>query len=272
VVLWAEEPVTISKSEEYFPDTVGSRWTYRGQINEGPLQSIELKYFTNVSTVTGTKTMNGVTVTVFHDTNPGNHGPSDSFYRRDAVGIVYYGSEPGTPLEKQITPYQIFRFPLRIPSSFQQFDRMGVGFGSDMDRDQTDEKVDTQGWSKVIGRETITVPAGTFQDTVKVEARMNMKIHLSGSRRTVSGIDVMTAWFAKGVGLVKYAERQELSAIKEDRGVVTEITEELEEYDIKAAKASLSRFESPTKGVLTDDSGGHELGQIVFPTRLRTYP
>lgn len=272
VVLGAEEPGTISKSEEYFPDTVGSRWTYRGQISEGPLQTIELKFFTNVSTVSGTKAINGVTVTVFHDTNPGNHGPSDSFYRRDAVGIVYYGSEPGTPLEKHITPYQIFRFPLRVPSSFQQFDRIGIDFGSDMDRDQTDEKVDTQGWSKVIGRETITVPAGTFQEAIKVEARMNMKIHLSGSRRTVSGIDVMTAWFAKGVGLVKYSERQELSAVKEDRGVVTEITEELEEYDIKAAKASLSRFESPSKGILADHSIDHELSQVVFSPRFRSYP
>lgn len=272
VVLGAEEPITISKSEEYFPDTVGSRWTYRGQINEGPLQSIELKFFTNVSTVSGTKTIKGVTVTVFHDTNPGNHGPSDSFYRRDSVGIVYYGSEPGTPLEKQITPYQIFRFPLKIPSSFQQFDRTGIDFGSDMDRDQVDEKVDTQGWSKVIGRETITVPAGTFQDAIKVEARMNMKIHLSGSRRTVSGIDVMTAWFAKGVGLVKYSERQELSAIKEDRGVVTEIIEELEEYDIKTPKASRSGFEPSSKGVLTDNLGDHELAQIVFPPRFRSDP
>lgn len=272
VAFGAEEPVTISKSEEYFPDTVGSRWTYRGQISEGPLQTVELKLFTNVSTVTGTKAINGVTVTVFHDTNPGNHGASDSFYRRDAVGIVYYGSEPGTPLEKHITPYQIFRFPLRVPSSFQQFDRIGVDFGNDMDRDQTDETVDTQGWSKVIGRETITVPAGTFQEAVKVEARMNMKIHLSGSRRTVTGIDVMTAWFAKGVGLVKYSERQELAAVKEDRGVVTEITEELEEYDIKAAKASLNRLESPAKGVLADDPGDHELSQIVFPARFRTNP
>jgi hypothetical protein len=268
----AEEPFTIAKSEEYFPDTVGSRWTYRGQINEGPLQTIELKFFSNVSTVSGAQTIKGVAVTVFHDTNPGNHGPSDSYYRRDAVGIVYYGSEPGTPLEKHITPYQIFRFPLKVPSSFQQFDRAGVDFGSDMDRDGTDERVDTQGWSKVIGRETITVPAGTFQDTIKVEARMNMKIHLSGNRRTVSGIDVMTAWFAKGVGLVKYSERQELSAVKEDRGVVTEITEELEEYDIKAAKASLSRFESPAKGVLAADSCEHELSQIVFPARLRADP
>lgn len=237
-VLSAEEPLTIAQSDEYFPDAVGNRWTYRGQINEGPLQTIELKFFTNVSTVAETKTIKGVNVMVFHDTNPGNHGPSDSYYRRDQVGIVYYGSDPGTPLEKQITPYQIFRFPLKVPSSFQQFDRTGLDFGSDMDRDGTDEKVDARGWSSVIGREAITVPAGTFPDAIKVEARMTMKIHLSASRRTVSGIDVMTAWFAKGVGLVKYTERQELSAVKEDRGVVTEIIEELESYDVKPVKAS----------------------------------
>lgn len=234
----AEEALTIAQSDEYFPDAVGNRWTYRGQINEGPLQTVELKFFTNVSTVTETKTISGVNVMVFHDTNPGNHGPSDSYYRRDQVGIVYYGSDPGTPLEKQITPYQIFRFPLKVPSSFQQFDRTGLNFGSDMDRDGTDEKVDARGWSSVIGRETITVPAGTFPDAIKVEARMTMKIHVSASRHTVSGIDVMTAWFAKGVGLVKYTERQELSAIKDDRGVVTEITEELESYDVKPVKTS----------------------------------
>ncbi len=271
-VAGAGETVTIAKSEEYFPDTPGSRWTYRGQISEGPLQTIELKFFTNVSTVAGTKAINGTTVTVFHDTNPGNHGPSDSFYRRDAVGIVYYGSEPGTPLEEQIIPYQIFRFPLTVPSSFQQFDRSGLNFGSDMDRDGTDEKVDVQGWSAVVGREPITVPAGTFEDTIKVEARMKMQIHLSGSRHTISGSDVMTAWFAKGVGLVKYSERQELAGAREDRGVVTEISEELEEYDVKTQKASLRGFEPTTEGVFADHSADHELGQVVFPTRFRSYP
>lgn len=271
-VAGAEETVTIEKSAEYFPDSPGSRWTYRGQISEGPLQTIELKFFTNVSTVSGTKTINGTTVTVFHDTNPGNHGPSDSFYRRDAVGIVYYGSEPGTPLEEQITPYQIFRFPLTVPSSFQQFDRSGLNFGSDMDRDGTDEKVDVQGWSSVVGRETIAVPAGTFDETIKVEARMKMQIHLSGSRHSISGSDVMTAWFAKGVGLVKYSERQELAGAREDRGIVTEISEELEDYDVKTQKASLRGFEPTTEGVFADHSADHELGQVVFPTRFRSYP
>jgi len=228
----AEGSVTIEQSADYFPDATGSRWTYRGQITEGPLQTIESTFFTNVSTVTGTKTINGVKVTVFHDTNPGNHGPADSYYRRDSVGIVYYGSDPGTPLEKQITPYQIFRFPLSVPSSFQQFDRNGLDFGTDMDRDGVDEKTDVKGWSTIIGRETVTVPAGTFTNALKVEAKMTMRIHLSSSRRTISGFDVMTAWFVKGVGLVKYAERQELAAVKEDRGVVVEIGEELEQYEI----------------------------------------
>jgi hypothetical protein len=270
--LGAEEPITITQSADYFPDAAGNRWVYRGQLTEGPLQTVENKFFMNISTVKGTKSIKGVTVTVYHDSNPGNHGPSESYYRRDAVGIVYYGSEPGTPLEKQITPYQIFRFPLTVPSSFQQFDRTGLDFGTDMDRDGTDEKVDVRGWSSLVGYETISVPAGTFPNAVKVEAKMTMRIHLSGSRRTVAGSDVMTAWFAKGVGLVKYSERQELSAVKEDRGVVTDITEELEEYDIKPAKDSLSRFESPTESIFTDDPGNHELGQVLLASGFRTYP
>jgi hypothetical protein len=268
----AEEAITVAQSADYFPDAIGNRWTYRGHIIEGPLQTVDQKFFTNVSTVTGTRTITGVIVTVFHDTNPGNHGPSDSFYRRDVVGIVYYGSEPGTPLEKQITPYQIVRFPMKIPSSFQQFDRKGLDFGVDMDRDGTDETVDVRGWTSLVGRETIVVPAGTFHDTIKVEARMTMQIHLSGGHRTAQGIDVMTAWFAKGVGLVKYTERQELSAIKEDRGLVTEITEELEDYDVKPSQDSLSRLESPSESILADGPYDHELRQVVLAASLRAHP
>ena len=234
--LTAAEPVQIADSADYFPDRIGTRWQYRGQISEGALQTIDNKFFANVSEVVGTKKLNGMPVTVFHDTNPGNHGVSDSFYRRDAVGIVYYGSDPGTPLEKQIVPYQIVRFPMTVPSSFQQFDRSNLDFGSDMDRDGTDEKVDVTGSTSLVGRETITVPAGTYPDAVKVEARMTMTIHLSGGGKPARGTDVMTAWFAKGVGLVKYFERQELSASKEDRGFVTEITEELEEFTPAAAR------------------------------------
>jgi hypothetical protein len=267
--LATEDAGVIAQSADYFPDQIGNEWHYRGQITEGPLQTIEHKFFSNVSSVTGTKTIKGMTVTVFHDTNPGNHGPSDSFYRRDIVGIVYYGSEPGTPFEKQLVPYQIVRFPLTVSSSFPQFNRKDLDFGTDLDRDGINEKAEAQGDATVLGLESVTVPAGTFKDAVKVEARMQMQIHLSGEKKTAIGTDVMTAWFAKGVGLVKYVERQELSQV-EDRGVVTDITEELESYEIKPPKASLGRRESSTEGLLADHTGDHELRQVLFTSGLRS--
>jgi hypothetical protein len=267
--LAAEDTGIIAESTDYFPDQIGNEWHYRGQITEGPLQTVEHKFFTNVSSVTDTKAIKGMTVTVFHDTNPGNHGPMDSFYRRDSVGIVYYGSEPGTPLEKQLVPYQIVRFPLKASSSFPQFNRKGLDFDSDLDQDGINEKADAQGDATVVGQESVTVPAGTFKNAVKVEARMYMQIHLSGAKRTALGTDVMTAWFAKGVGLVKYVERQELSPLEEP-GVVTDIMEELESYEIKPPKASLGRRESSTEGLLADDTSDHELRQVLFTSGLRS--
>ena len=267
--LAAEDAGIIAQSADYFPDQIGNEWHYRGQITEGPLQTIEHKFFSNVSSVTGTNAIKGMTVTVFHDTNPGNHGPSDSFYRRDSVGIVYYGSEPGTPFEKQLVPYQIVRFPMKASSSFPQFNRKGLDFGTDLDRDGIDEKADAQGDATVVGRDSVTVPAGTFKDAVKVEARMHIQIHLSGEKRTTPGTDVMTAWFVKGVGLVKYVERQEFSPL-EDQGVVTDIMEELESYEIKPQKASLGRRESSTEGLLADDAGDHKLRQVLLTSGFRS--
>ena len=107
----------IENVSEFFPDQVGNEWVYRGTMIEGGLVQIVEKHtqFANVSKVMGEEIIDGVKVVVFHDTNPGNQGPSDSYYRRDAAGIRYYGSKPGTTLERQLVPYQIVRFPLEIP-------------------------------------------------------------------------------------------------------------------------------------------------------------
>jgi len=230
---------TITDGHLYFPDAVGSRWRYRGRVEEWPLQKISTaKSYSNVSTVSGTQTVKGVTVTIFHDSNPGNHGPTDSYYRRDAVGVVYYGSSPGTPIERQIVPYQIIRFPIDIPSSFQQFDRKGIDFGDDVDGDGTQEKADVDASMTVTGKESVSVPAGSYTDAIRMEARMSLRIHLSKSKRSVVSTDVLTAWFARGVGLVKYTEHQEMPPAATDRGRITEITEELEEADVKPVPAS----------------------------------
>ena len=238
VAVWSQsataaETVTIANPEEFFPDGNGSRWRYRGQVIEGPLSTIAQKTFLNVSSVKGTEKFKGVTVRVFHDTNPGSHEPSDSYYRRDAAGIVYYGSNPGSPLEKQLVPYQIVRFPMEFPSGFHQFNKQGLTYGIDVDGDEKDEKVDVEAWVNVVGLETVQVPAGTYKDAVRLESKMTMRLHLTKEHETVVGLDTMNVWFARGVGVVKYIERQEFPSIKGDRGMVTETTEELEEVEIK---------------------------------------
>ncbi len=255
----AAGPEAIEDSASYFPDDVSNWWSYRGEVTEGPLQTIDRKLFVNESKVMGTDTKQNVHVKVFHDTNGGNHGPSTSFYRRDAAGVVYYGSDPGTPLEKQLIPYQIVQFPLRPGTTFQQFDRKDLDFGSDLDRDGVNEHVDVLGTVTVVGRESVTVPAGTYGDAVRIDARMTLRISFSGDRRMAVGTDVMSAWFVKGIGLVKYLERQELPAIRSDRGVTSEITEELVEFKVARTTGSLERGESAPQRVLAHDTRDHKL-------------
>ena len=264
LVLSASAAEIVQDAAAYFPDTVGSRWHYRGHVATWPLQTVAKRQFVNVSTVRGSEELKGVTVKVFHDTNAGNNGPSDSYYRRDAAGIVYYGSEPGTTIEKQLIPYQLLRFPMTIPSSFQQFDRKELDFGEDLDSDGEHERLDVQASVNVIGREAVTVPSGSYPAAIKIEARMVMRIHLSHNSRVVVGTDTLTAWFAKGVGLVKYVERQELPPFKSDRGIASEILEELEEVQIQPETALFRGRESPSQGIFADNTADHELAHIVL--------
>ncbi|MEE8241017.1 MAG: hypothetical protein V3R16_07100 [Nitrospirales bacterium] len=268
------EAQVVADSAAFFPDTTGNRWEYAGQVIEGPVQAIKNKKetFLNVSSVTGAENVDGVDVVVFHDSNPGNHGPHDSYYRRDAAGIVYYGASPGTPLERQVTPYQVLVFPLSIPSSFQQFDRKGLDFGSDLDGDGVNDTTDLSARVFVTALEPVTVPAGTYEDALRVEARMTIVFHLSKSKEMVIGRDSMTAWFARGVGLVKYVEQQVLPDLRTGGGRVTETIEELLKAEIVPASASRGRSKASPKGVFTDDPRRHELKQIVLPTGFHPDP
>ncbi len=264
----AAEPTLVSKSAEFFPDAVGNRWTYTGRVTSGPIQQIAAKHFQNISTVTGTETMQGVQVTVFHDTNPGDHGAQDSFYRRDAAGIVYYGSRPGTDLERQVIPYQIVRFPITIPSSFQQFDRKDLDFGADLDGDRVNERADLAATVTVKELEDVSVPAGAYKQVLRVEAKMTIHIHLTKLKRVATGTDNMTAWFARGVGLIKYVERQQLPGIRTDQDRTTEITEELVEVTLNGQVASRGGRKAAAGRVFADGLGGHELGQVVLAAGL----
>jgi hypothetical protein len=260
----------VDKSHEYFPDHVGNEWVYQGTMIEGGMVHIQDKdtRFTNVSKVMGEEILEGVMVTVFHDTNPGNQGPSDSYYRRDIAGIRYYGSKPGTTLERQLVPYQIVRFPLEVPGSFEQLNRKGLDLGMDVDRDGEKEKVDIVAVVSVQGQETVRVPAGVYHEAIRLEAKMIMNVHLSESGESIQGTDTMTAWFARGVGLLKYIERQTIPSVRSQNERMVEVIEELEKVTVKSDVASLRRSKAPAKSVFRDNFFHHELLQISAPSSL----
>lgn len=262
--------LVLDNIHEYFPDHVGNEWVYQGTMIEGGMVHIADKdsRFTNVSKVTGKETLDGVVVTVFHDTNPGNQGPSDSYYRRDAAGIRYFGSKPGTTLERQLVPYQIVRFPLEVPSSFEQFNRNGLDLGMDVDRDGEKEKVDIVAVVTVQGRDTVVVPAGVYHEAIRLEAKMIMNVHLSESGESIQGTDTMTAWFARGVGLLKYIERQTIPSLRSQNERMVEVIEELEKVTVSSDVASLHRSKAPAKGIFRDDLFYHKLLKIAVPSRL----
>jgi hypothetical protein len=258
----------IENIQEYFPDHVGNEWVYQGTMIEGGMVQIGDTRFTNVSKVTGEEILEGVEVTVFHDTNPGNQGPSDSYYRRDAAGIRYYGSKPGTTLERQLVPYQIVRFPLEVPSSFEQLNRKGLDLGMDVDQDGEKEKVDIVAVVSVQGQDTVIVPAGIYHEAIRLEAKMIMNVHLSESGESIQGTDTMTAWFARGVGLLKYIERQTIPSVRNQNERMVEVTEELEKVTVASDTASLSGRKPSAKRVFRHDLFHHKLFQIAGPSRL----
>lgn len=260
----------VDKIHEYFPDHVGNEWVYQGTMIEGGMVHIDDKdtRFTNVSKVMGEEALEGVMVTVFHDTNPGNQGPSDSYYRRDAAGIRYYGSKPGTTLERQLVPYQIVRFPLEVPSSFEQLNRKGLDLGMDVDRDGEKEKVDIVAVVSVQGQETVTVPAGVYHEAIRLEAKMIMNVHLSESGESIQGTDTMTAWFARGVGLLKYIERQTIPSVQSQNERIVEVIEELNKATLASDVALLRGSKATPKSVFRDDLFHHELLKISASSRL----
>lgn len=242
---------TVVNVEEYFPDDKGNEWHYRGRFVEGMAVQIAEKSFSNVSAVTGIENRDGMEVTVFHDTNPGDQGASDSYYRRDSAGIRYFGSTPGTVLEQQLIPYQIIRFPLEIPSSFEQLNRRGLDLGLDLDRDGKTEKVDVQARVSVLAKETVTVPLGTYPDAIRIEAHMTMHVHMSRLKEIVQGSDTMTAWFGRGIGLLKYEERQTIPSLQSENDRLIEVTEELEQAKIQGTLFSRRGGKAASKRILT---------------------
>lgn len=222
-----EEAAPIQNIERYFPDEVGLTWTFSGSIAD---QVQRVSTYTNVAAVKGTAEKNGVKVKIFTESNQANDGPAESYFFRDGNGIVYHGGDPTTPFETQLVPYRVIRFPLALHQPFPQIQKRSIAFGQDLDNDGKEEQADVYAEITAASFETVSVPAGTFKDCLKLQGSLIVQVTLSKDQKVVQMIDKTTNWFAPGIGMIKGVEKIEYPSVDGSNPTGSIITEELTEF------------------------------------------
>jgi hypothetical protein len=208
----------------HVPLTMGNLWQFQGtdsvtgiSVGNPPVS------FQNTRTISGTKTIGNVMTQVSSESNPSNAGRAiDEYLVKDMIGLTNWGNNDATDtFTPQLVPYPELKFPLQPGSMFQAFSKQGMNFGLDVDGDGKNETVNMSAQVKVVGFETVVVGAGTFSNTIRVEATLSTVITLSRDGSTAESTETQTTWLASGVGPVKRSDLTQFSGISET------VTEEL---------------------------------------------
>ena len=186
----------------FFPTAQGTSWAVKVTVSQNGQPSTT---YNDTLTITGTKNINGVEALVFSQPNPGNSGtPRESYRAKNSSGMVYYGNgDSSDHLTPQYVPYDEIRFPLWSGNSFTQLNKTGIDYGQDVDGDGIHETCSIATTVTVAGFETVTVPAGTFPNSARIETRLTAVCTLSRSGSSGTQIATDTSWYARGAGQIK---------------------------------------------------------------------
>lgn len=221
----------------YFPTTFGSTWGYQTTRKETGKPTI---VFNTGRSVSGSRVAGGITETVFYETNPSNSGiPEEDYFLKDGIGVANRGTSDSTdPITPLLVPYYEVRFPLQTGHTFEQIKRTIPGIPLDIDGDGRDETVNVSSTTRVVGFETVTVPAGNFANSAKMETRISTNFILTGGGSVlVTGTE--TFWLAPGIGLVKRI------TVVQSRGIRETNVEELVSYSIEGQANGTGSFSFP---------------------------
>lgn len=188
-------------AQNYFPSDIGNIWgTWVTYTSTGSPSDA----YPNFTTISGTKAINGVTVFVSRKSNPRQFVDVDEYLLKNSQGVTYLGNnDPFDAITNQIVPYQVAFFQSQPGSSFVQANIAQLDYGSDLDGDAKNETADLKSVVTVKGLETVTVPAGIFPSSVRIETDLTLTVTLSSDNSTIAATATQTRWLAPGVGPVK---------------------------------------------------------------------
>ena len=188
-----------------YPLAVGNRWVWQ-KTNSVSGVSTKIDEITRLATVQGTE----VHVLQRRDAMTGQPEDGEEFRLKTDAGVFALArSTAAADLLLGLRRIELLRFPLKAGMSHVALDQAGLDFGSDLDGDGINEQYAVRAEVTVSGVETVTVPAGTFPDSVHVVTVVRETVTLSRSSplaATPTSTTTYDDWYAPGIGLVKNSE------------------------------------------------------------------
>lgn len=165
---------------EYYPLATGNRWVADDGSDE---------------TVTGQATVAGQRWWVVSGAD------GDGYLQSDSAGVRFY-----TPADGNLPAFTstLLRAPVVVGDRYNVSRVQGTTF--DVDNNGVNDDFDVRLDAEVVGRETVSTPAGTFTEVLRVRVTTlgDYVLRPSGTRQTYA-TGSADYWYAPGVGPVKYA-------------------------------------------------------------------
>lgn len=182
----------------YAPYADGNRWLYESE-EEGTLDNSLTGALVDASAATLPNGREGLELRTLDLTSLLTVGLSFLEKRPDALYEVF------PPLRRPIPGIDALpqlRFPLRAGDRYTAYRYDNIDSGVDHDDDGINETLSRRLDIEVTGVESVTVPAGTFPETLKVVATRTVN-HRFASGFTWSDVEEVTRWYAPAVGVVQ---------------------------------------------------------------------
>lgn len=180
----------------------------------------------------------------------------ETVLERSENGVSLVPAASADAITAAVGRYDIVRFPLRTGTSYTAVDRTLSTF--DLDSDGRADTLQVRVQVSVVGFERITVPAGTFDNALRLRTVITQTAVLSAGARTVRVTGTSDDWYASGVGPVR-----SLLVVSGDGGTQTN-EEVLVDYRVGSLSNDTVAPSVTSRTPAPDSLGRNASVQIVF--------
>lgn len=184
--------LVFSAAGNFFPTDADSRWIY----STDPGREI------TTQSIAGTQAVAGGTAQVLQGVNLGDGRRTAAYYLTDSEGVREYLPDNGDPVTRALSGLHVVRWPAAAGDTFALLDRT-VDSGVDYDGDNRPDRIALRVDLSVIGSETVTTPAGRFENCAHQRQSLQQTLMPSSGQADATIVATIDSWFAPGVGLVR---------------------------------------------------------------------